>query len=361
MRRKILAGALALSMLFGFVTLGWAASQENTLVSLSYLNGAYLTDLKAYITQWVTQNTQGIYNDAAAKAGQGSGTAGDTGGVYVSSTFVAGTGAYGDTVTLTTGSGLIWTSGSAAVSAGALVDATAGTEAAAGSRLTAGHRYLAGAETTIVVSSQSAQWMAEGSWTRGAGGTVDIPLPFTDVSTGDSFYNAVKWNYDNNFIKGTSATTFRPYNTITRGQIVLILYRHAGSPPVTAGASTYSDLPANDEEMGRAILWATEKGIVQGYGNGLFGPKNNVRNQELAKILYLYNALRGGSTAGTVDLNATFTDSADISAWAAPYVQWAVANGVMGAYDSTNFRPQTAPMRCRVAVNIYNYGTRFGI
>lgn len=360
MKKKLLAGVLALAVLLGCVTLGWAASQDSALVSLSYLNGTYLTDLKAYITQWVAQDTQGLYNDAAAKAGQG--TAGGTaGGAYASDAFTAGTGGSGDTVTLAAGSGLLWTSGGGSVNRGTLVDATAGKEVPSGSALAAGHRYLAETETTVVVTSQSAQWMVEGQWIRGTGGTATTPLPFTDVSTGDAFYNAVKWNYDNNFIKGTSATTFHPYNNITRGQIVLILYRHAGSPGVNAGAAPYTDLPGSDAEMSRAILWATEKGIVEGYGDGRFGPRDNVRNQELAKILYLYNALRGGSTAGTANLNTAFTDGSAISAWAVPYVQWAVANGVMGAYDGTYFRPQATPPRWQAATAICNYGTRFGV
>lgn len=360
MKKKLIAGALALSVLLGGITVGWAGSQENTLVTRSYLTGAYLTDLKAYITQWVTQNTQILYTDAVEKAGRGTASAD---GWFTSNGFAAGQGKYADTVTLTSGSGLIWTSGGGAVSSGILVDATAGVELAPGGALAAGHRYLAASDAVVVASTQSVQWMAEGKWRCGTGGTVNTPLPFTDVSADDDFYDAVKWNYDNNFIKGTSATTFRPYNTITRAQLVTILYRNAGSPSVDTSSNPYTDInvSAVNAEMSRAILWATEKGIVQGYGNGLFGPTNNVRNQELAKILYLYNALQGGSAAGTVDLSKTFTDSADIADWAVSYVRWAVANGVMGAYDTTCFRPQIAPMRCRVAVNIYNYGARFGV
>ena len=358
MKKKILAGALACVLLLGGVTLG-RASQADPLISLSYLNGTYLTGLKTTVSQAVNKATQPIYDAAAAKAVQG-GTGGAVNGVYTSSAFTAGTGKYSDTLTLFTGSGLLWTSGGGAVSSGTLVDATVGAEVTAGGMLTTGHRYLAGSDAVVVVSSQSAQWMTEGEWTRGTGGTVNTILPFTDVNSGDPFYTAVKWNYDNNFIKGTTATTFRPNNNITRGQLVLILYRHAGSPAVNAGANLYQDMPGNDPEMSRAILWASEKGIVEGYGNGLFGPGNNVRNQEVAKILYLYNALHGGSTAGTVDLNAAFTDGSSISGWAVPYVQWAVANKVMGAYEGSYFRPQSFPTRSQVAVDIYNYGVRFG-
>ena len=191
--------------------------------------------------------------------------------------------------------------------------------------------------------------------------TASSTLPFTDVATTDSFYNAVKWNYDNKYIQGTTTTTFRPYNYLTRGQIVLILYRNANSPTVNVSSYPYNDMPTYDAEMCRAIVWATNNKIVEGYGDGRFGPGLNVRNQEMAKILYEYNRYRGKtSTTPTVNLSTYFTDASSISSWAVPYVQWAVGNGVMGATSGKLFQPQLQLQRYQAAVNVYNYGLRFG-
>lgn len=54
--------------------------------------------------------------------------------------------------------------------------------------------------------------------------------PFTDVSESDWFFNDVKFVYQNGLMNGTSATTFSPEGTTSRGMIVTILWRMAGSP-----------------------------------------------------------------------------------------------------------------------------------
>ena len=192
--------------------------------------------------------------------------------------------------------------------------------------------------------------------------TMASELPFTDVAASDSFYNAVKWNYDNKYIQGTTLTTFRPYNALTRGQLVLILYRNAGKPSVNYNPYLYTDMPTYDSEMCYAIIWATQNKIVEGYGDGRFGPNNNVRNQEMAKILYTYNSYRGKpvGTSSSVNLNSYFTDASSISNWAVPYVQWAVGNGVMGALSGRQFLPQQQLVRWQAAVDVYNYGLRYG-
>lgn len=192
---------------------------------------------------------------------------------------------------------------------------------------------------------------------------VDTGLPFTDVATTDSYFMAVKWNYDNNYVKGTTTTTFGPTGNVTRAQVVTILYRNAGSPTVDVSTNPYTDINVAgvDAEMQRAIIWATQKNIVQGYGNGKFGPNNPVRKQEFAKILYTYNQYRGRvSTVPTVNLDTLFTDASNISDWAVPYVKWAVGNGVMSAVTGKQFLPQLQLQRWQVAVDVYNYGLRFG-
>lgn len=76
MKKRILAGVLGLTLLAGIVTLVGAASQDRALVSLSYLNGAFWSDLKAVVKQEVDRDTSAIYSAAAGQAGQGGGTAG---------------------------------------------------------------------------------------------------------------------------------------------------------------------------------------------------------------------------------------------------------------------------------------------
>ena len=57
-------------------------------------------------------------------------------------------------------------------------------------------------------------------------GEPEVPVSFTDVHEGDYFYSPVLWAVRNNITVGTSATTFGPGQTCTRGQIVTFLYKH---------------------------------------------------------------------------------------------------------------------------------------
>lgn len=55
----------------------------------------------------------------------------------------------------------------------------------------------------------------------------ESPDPFEDVDPEDWFYDAVLWAVKLNITRGTSATTFSPYDGCTRGQVVTFLYRCA--------------------------------------------------------------------------------------------------------------------------------------
>ena len=68
------------------------------------------------------------------------------------------------------------------------------------------------------------------------------PLPFLDVPEGYWCRAEVDYIYRLGLMNGTSATTFSPTGTTTRGMIVTILYRMGGSP--AAGLSVFSDVSA---------------------------------------------------------------------------------------------------------------------
>ena len=56
--------------------------------------------------------------------------------------------------------------------------------------------------------------------------------PFVDVAANDWFYPYVEYVCRNGLMEGTSAVTFDPSGTVTRGTVATILWRLAGSPVV---------------------------------------------------------------------------------------------------------------------------------
>ena len=123
---------------------------------------------------------------------------------------------------------------------------------------------------------------------------IETPLaaanPFADVSTNDWFIDSVLWAYFNNYMIGVSTDPmlFSPNTPATRGMIVTILYRIAGEPDVKDLSSLFNDV-VSDKWYYNAVIWATANGIVSGYGNGKFGPENNITRQDLAVILSNYS------------------------------------------------------------------------
>lgn len=107
--------------------------------------------------------------------------------------------------------------------------------------------------------------------------------PFKDISSTDYFYNAVLWAVEQGITSGTSADTFSPTATVTRGQTVTFLYRAAGSPAVSGGS--FSDVAA-DAYYAKAVAWANENGITSGTGNGKFGPKADCTRAQIVTLLH---------------------------------------------------------------------------
>ena len=61
----------------------------------------------------------------------------------------------------------------------------------------------------------------------------EVGTGFTDVKSTDWYAEAVAYVVDNGLFTGTSDTTFTPGGTMTRGMLVTVLYRQAGSPEVS--------------------------------------------------------------------------------------------------------------------------------
>ena len=94
--------------------------------------------------------------------------------------------------------------------------------------------------------------------------------PFTDVSPRDYYYEAVCWAAENEITGGVGGGLFAPDLTCTRAQIVTLLWRAAGSPEPQSTAS-FTDV-APDACYAKAVSWAVEKGITTGTGDGKFSP-----------------------------------------------------------------------------------------
>ena len=146
---------------------------------------------------------------------------------------------------------------------------------------------------------------------------------------------------------------------MTRGMLVTVLYRYAGSP--AAGTNSFTDVPAG-KYYTNAVSWAAANGVVNGVGAGRFQPDGNVTREQMAAILYRFAAKNGMNTSQRADLSG-YPDSGAVSGWARQGLQWAVGAGIIngvGSGGSAMLQPQGDATRAQVATILMRFIRNFG-
>ena len=183
-------------------------------------------------------------------------------------------------------------------------------------------------------------------------------LPFTDVTSGDWFYDAVAYVYDKGMMEGTTDTTFAPAMNLTRSMIAQVLY-NLEERPEAPGAAGFPDVAAG-AWYADAVNWAAARGIVKGYDTGAFGPEDSVTREQLAAILYRYAQAKGYDTTQGGMAVREFSDSASISDWAQEAMAWAVNAQVLSGKGNGVLDPQGTATRAEVAQMLMNFVEHVG-
>jgi len=187
--------------------------------------------------------------------------------------------------------------------------------------------------------------------------TISSDMKFKDVKKTDWFYGAVKYCYANNIIKGYDNGNFGPKDKISRGQIVTILYRCAGTPDVY-GDSPFSDVQDKNKYYYKAVKWAKDKGIISGYDNGKFGPNDDITREQLAVMLCKYTEKNlGKNVKSTINLS-TFKDYKSTSSWSLNAVKWAVDKGIIVGDMKLGYKrllPKESASRAEAATMIMRF------
>ena len=181
---------------------------------------------------------------------------------------------------------------------------------------------------------------------------------FTDVTSGDWFYDAVAYVYDKGMMEGTTDTTFAPTMNLTRSMIAQVLY-NLEERPEAPGAAGFPDVAAG-AWYADAVNWAAARGIVKGYDTGAFGPEDSVTREQLAAILYRYAQAKGYDTTQGGMAVREFSDSASISDWAQTAMSWAVNAQVLSGKGNGVLDPQGTATRAEVAQMLMNFGEHVG-
>ena len=170
---------------------------------------------------------------------------------------------------------------------------------------------------------------------------------FSDVAADAWYAEAAEYVRDNGLMDGVSATAFAPNDAMTRAMLAAVLYRLAGSPTVS-GSDAFTDT-VEGAWYSDAVLWASQQGVIGGYGGGLFGTSDPVTREQIATILWRYD----GSSAA--ERGNDFADEGAISSYAMDAVDWVRASGIMNGKGGNMFDPRGNATRAEVAAILMNY------
>lgn len=161
--------------------------------------------------------------------------------------------------------------------------------------------------------------------------------PFTDVAKDAYYYDAVLWALENNITTGTTATTFSPNATCTRGQVVTFLWRAVGCPEPITTENPFTDVTEKDYFY-KPILWAVEHGITTGTSDTTFSPGDTCTSAHVVTFLCRWRngkfSTQGGDT------------------WYSAAVDWANSQNLLDGMGKA-FDPTAPSPRADIVTYIY--------
>ena len=185
----------------------------------------------------------------------------------------------------------------------------------------------------------------------GNGGRAEQPsqtMPFQDVKSSDWCAKAVEYVYSHNLFSGTSATTFTPNGTMTRGMFVTVLGRMAGvNPDDHSGETPFPDVP---QTMYYApyVQWAARYGITVGTDDRKFSPDAFINRAQMAAFFVRYFEAFQVDYATGANITTTPADLERTPAYAQDAVLKLWKQGLLNG-DGTRFAPEGNATRAQMA------------
>lgn len=175
----------------------------------------------------------------------------------------------------------------------------------------------------------------------------------TDIPSGSWYESAVRYCLNNNYMNGESETKFNPNGTVSRAQMVQVLYNLEGQPGYTSGHTPFVDITPGSWYY-NAVRWSEENGIASGTSATTFKPNAPVTREQVATFFANYAKFKNNYSGAQSDLSK-YSDQNKISAWAKENISWAVNYGLMSGTSETTLDPQGTCIRAQLAQFIKNY------
>ena len=189
------------------------------------------------------------------------------------------------------------------------------------------------------------------SLSAGAVGIAD----FSDVAPSDWYYDAVDNAVSRGMFYGTSATTFSPNTSMSRGMFITVLGRIAEVPDSYGRLkpTPFNDVTQADYSFPYAV-WANDNGLVADIAGNSFSPNAEITREQMATILFRYAGQPGYDFTYSDERYYIFPDTASVSDYAVDAMMWTTTHGVINGMDGM-LCPQDSATRAQVAQIFLNF------
>ncbi len=189
-------------------------------------------------------------------------------------------------------------------------------------------------------------------------GTPALGRPFYDVNSGHWFNQAVTFCYQKGIMSGNSDLkySFDPYGNLTRAQMVTLLAQMSKVDKNAYKTSSFSDV-AVGSWYAPYVQWAYSKGIVSGTGNGKFSPHASITRQDMVVMLYNYTKSLSKNVSASSELVKNFADHGNIAPYAVNAMNWAISVKCINGDNKNMIAPRATANRAQVAQVASSYAT----
>ncbi len=177
----------------------------------------------------------------------------------------------------------------------------------------------------------------------------DTSKLFTDINAKGWYKEYVDYSVAYGIFTGTGNNKFSPSTNITRAQFVQVLANLVGVDTSNRNVTTsFKDVPAK-KWYTAAVKWASDNKIVNGLGDGKFGPDANVTREQMCVMLVNFAKFKG-VTLKTVETKENFADNNKISSWAKDAVYACQMADIVNGKGKSTFDPKGTGTRAEASV-----------
>jgi len=172
---------------------------------------------------------------------------------------------------------------------------------------------------------------------------------FPDADAEEWYHDGVHFMLERGLMRGFEDGSFGPGVNVSRAMLVTILYRLEGEPMIRSGMP-FTDVTEADW-YAMAVSWAESQGLVSGYGDGRFGPNDDVTREQLVTVLHRYALFKGADVSVGEDTNIlSYDDAFFVSPWAVGAMQWACGSGLVQGRTEHTLDPKESASRADIAM-----------